>query len=415
MLSIIIPNYNSEKSLEKLLASIPRDKKIEIIVIDDNSNKNLDKLNSLINRYRDDNLKFLKNHSGKKGAGACRNIGIKEARGDWILFADSDDFFIEDFYSKIEKYFLTNNDIVFFQPISVEFESGIEWDRHILYKNLIDNYIKNEDKISELELRYKFSVPWSKLFRREFILNNKIVFEKVIAYNDLMFSAEAGNKMKKFQATSEIIYCVTRNKGSLTVNTCEEVFDSRVQAYIRYCDYLKSILPKDEIKYLQLRGTGMFKQMASSLGINVKTVDIDPDLNPDYVASVTDLPFSDNSFDVALAFQVLEHLSYEEFSVALQELKRITKDHIIISLPDAKTLWRYSFHIPKIGEKNIYIKKPIFKKPEHVFDGEHYWEISKKGYPLSRILNDFKACGLKLTKTYRVPENTYHRFFVLDI
>ena len=74
MLSIIIPNYNSEKSLEKLLASIPRNKNIEIIVIDDNSNKNLDKLNSLINQYKHHNFKFLKNNSGKKGAGDRKSV-----------------------------------------------------------------------------------------------------------------------------------------------------------------------------------------------------------------------------------------------------------------------------------------------------------------------------------------------------
>lgn len=162
-------------------------------------------------------------------------------------------------------------------------------------------------------------------------------------------------------------------------------------------------------------GMGMFKQMCKGLNINVETVDIDAALNPDYIASVTDLPFSDNTYDVTVAFQVLEHLPYEQFPKALRELKRITKRNIIISLPDSRALWRYSFYIPKFGEKSIYIRKPSIRDSEHKFDGQHYWEISKKGYHLSRIIKDFEKIDLRLIKTYRVPENTYHRFFVLAV
>lgn len=160
-------------------------------------------------------------------------------------------------------------------------------------------------------------------------------------------------------------------------------------------------------------GAGIFKEMASNFGVDIETVDFDPELNPNYVASVTDLPFKDNVYDVVVAFQVLEHLPYDQFLIALNEMERVAARYIVISLPDAETLWRYAFHIPKIGVKSFYIKRPNIGPKEHKFNGEHYWEISKKGYPLSRITNDLKRQGLELIKTYRVPEYTYHRFFVL--
>ena len=47
------------------------------------------------------------------------------------------------------------------------------------------------------------------------------------------------------------------------------------------------------------------------------------------------------------------------------------------------------------------------------FDGKHYWEIGKAGYPLSKTLMRFKKAGFKIEKTYRVFENPYHRFFIL--
>ena len=69
--------------------------------------------------------------------------------------------------------------------------------------------------------------------------------------------------------------------------------------------------------------------------------------------------------------------------------------------------------IPKIGYMKMLIPLPRFKKSIHKFDGEHYWEIGKDGYPLSKITKDIKRAGFDIKKTYRIFENPYHRFFVL--
>jgi len=53
------------------------------------------------------------------------------------------------------------------------------------------------------------------------------------------------------------------------------------------------------------------------------------------------------------------------------------------------------------------------KKPVHKFDGEHYWEIGKKGYSLSKITNNIQKAGFKIKETYRVFENPYNSFFIL--
>jgi len=47
------------------------------------------------------------------------------------------------------------------------------------------------------------------------------------------------------------------------------------------------------------------------------------------------------------------------------------------------------------------------------FNGEHYWEIGKAGYPLNRIINEIQRAGFKIEETYRIFENPYHRFFIL--
>ena len=163
------------------------------------------------------------------------------------------------------------------------------------------------------------------------------------------------------------------------------------------------------------KGSGFFSAFISSEGVNIKTLDIAEDLQPDIVASVLDMPIPDNTFDTITCCQVLEHLPYNYFEQALREIARVSKENIIISLPDASMGWYYALHVPAYGRVEFMLQLPMIFKKEHIFDGEHYWEIGKKGYPLRFILEAFDASNLELIKTYRVIENPYHRFFVLKI
>lgn len=160
-------------------------------------------------------------------------------------------------------------------------------------------------------------------------------------------------------------------------------------------------------------GPGLYKSVLKQLGFHIETLDFAPDLQPDHVGSATDIPLEDNSFDVVCAFQMLEHLPYEESLKAFYEMTRVSRKHIVISLPDSEPVWRYHIKIPKIGSYDFHIRVPFSKVKPHIFDGEHYWEVNKKGCELEKIINDFSSiCRLKVT--YRVPENPYHRFFVFE-
>lgn len=159
-------------------------------------------------------------------------------------------------------------------------------------------------------------------------------------------------------------------------------------------------------------GPGILKKVLSDNGIKIMTVDIDPELAPDFVASATELPFEDNAYDCVCAFQMLEHLPYEQALKAFHELVRVARKYIIISLPDAKAVWPYWFYIPVIGTLKFMIPNPAPGKKPHEFDGEHYWEINKKGFSTKKIKSDFKTKDSELIKSYRVWEKPYHHFFV---
>lgn len=163
-------------------------------------------------------------------------------------------------------------------------------------------------------------------------------------------------------------------------------------------------------------GPGLFKAMGQLLSIDIKTVDLDSDLNPDYVASATDLPLETSSFDVVCAFQVLEHMPFETALSALDELARVAREYVVISLPDSRRTFRYLAHIPRLGERRHVLPRPQLNSPVHHFDGEHHWEINKRGYELKQVMSAMLKSGrLELVRTFRPFENPYHRFFIFAV
>lgn len=102
MVSVIIPVYNEEEDIEKCLASLSRQtfKDLEIIIVDDGSSDNSKiKIESVKSQFK--NLKLLEqNH---KGAGAARNRGVEEAKGEILVFVDADMTFDNNFITSLIK------------------------------------------------------------------------------------------------------------------------------------------------------------------------------------------------------------------------------------------------------------------------------------------------------------------------
>jgi ubiquinone/menaquinone biosynthesis C-methylase UbiE len=193
----------------------------------------------------------------------------------------------------------------------------------------------------------------------------------------------------------------------------------------RFCSYWHQI---EEILWLEPKevlevgiGSGFVSEYLKKLGVKIVTLDIDKRLNPDFVGSVLELPFADESFEAVACFELLEHLPYQDFSQALSEILRVSKSYAILSLPDINTVYRIDVQVPKLGEiKKLVslsrIKKFIpwlGKKPAYVFNGEHYWEIGYAGYPLSKVTADIEKAGCKIQNMYKVFEEPLHRFFIL--
>jgi len=70
--------------------------------------------------------------------------------------------------------------------------------------------------------------------------------------------------------------------------------------------------------------------------ISLTSLDIAEDLRPDYVGSVTNMPFEDSQFDVIVCGEVLEHLPFTDFLQAMKEIRKVARHKVIISLQDKR-------------------------------------------------------------------------------
>ncbi|ETD72638.1 glycosyl transferase [Pelistega indica] len=116
VVSIIVPAYNAEKTLEKTLLSIQRQqhKNVEVLIVNDCST---DKTIEVAERFcLADSRFFLFNQEKNAGVAAARNRGIKEASGEYVCFLDADDWWGEDKLTDQLAFMQTNNVALSYMP-----------------------------------------------------------------------------------------------------------------------------------------------------------------------------------------------------------------------------------------------------------------------------------------------------------
>lgn len=233
LISVIIPFKNSLDTLPRLLDSIPDDEDIEIILVE-NSDIPLDRNELNLGA----SIKLL-NCPSNRYAGGARNIGLDNCHGEWVVFADADDFFSKNAFEVFKDTIARSQaELIYFKVESVFDDTLKPSNRGDMWNSLIDSYLKAE--IDETDARLNYVVPWGKLIKKDLIDRHKIRFEEVLASNDTMFSTKCGYFARSFEAIPKSVYVVTTRKGSLANRRDINALKSRYQVTIRRNEFLCS-------------------------------------------------------------------------------------------------------------------------------------------------------------------------------
>lgn len=227
-LSIIIPFYNPGELLGICLKSILKEIPInaEILLIDDGSTQKY-------NIQNDNKIRLLKNDENM-GVSFSRNLGVKEAKGDYIMFVDADDIMKEGWGHHIDEI-ETNEDIIYYS------KNKLVDNRDTILKQILGI---NGDGIY-------LAGPFSKLYKRKFIERNKLRFkEDLINGEDMLFNVEALLASKQIKVVNEGIYLYRNNYNSSTKSFNEKI----IKNDMIFSKYLQSILPKKHYKLTHLLG-----------------------------------------------------------------------------------------------------------------------------------------------------------------
>jgi len=187
--------------------------------------------------------------------------------------------------------------------------------------------------------------------------------------------------------------------------------------FISYHYQLKNVVEniKNGEKILEIGvGNKTLSNLLKNIGYKVKTIDILPELKPDVIGDVRKLPFDDNEFQAVLCYEVLEHLPYKDFIIALSELDRVSQKFVFISLPYWNASFEFIFKFPMLGLFKdppffrIHLAIPYFFR--NLDSKEHYWEVGAKGYPKRKIRNDLHQF-FWIEDEYTILLNNHHIFF----
>ena len=196
--SFIIPHKNVPHLLVHCLAAIPRRPDVQIIVVDDASDP------SVVDFARfpglDDPQVEVVFAKGGGGPGYARNVGLERAVGKWIVFADADDFYLDNLSEVMDRYVDSDKDMLIFRVVQ-----QLPSPKMLLYdvfKPVFDRAIAfgNYEEIKRV-----YPHLFARFIRRDLI--GAIRFPEVAYAEDVMFSLRVSLTSKATEVVDEVIYC----------------------------------------------------------------------------------------------------------------------------------------------------------------------------------------------------------------
>lgn len=244
-ISVIIPTYNTEQYIKECIDSVLNQtyQNFEIIVVNDGSTDNT--LEVLAN-IKTDKLKVITIKNS--GQGYARNMALKEATGDYIMFLDSDDY-IENvtFELAIKRIEEDKSDLVYFDYKFLQM-----LDMTFAYtskdKFLNQKILRNEDCLNILTIPHYFTV--NKLYRKSFLIDNECKYGEGYIYEDVEFWVKVALSAKTISIIHSPLYIVRTNGKSTTRSNRNT--GRHVNGFLKAYDSTIKLVNNEKAKYLFL-------------------------------------------------------------------------------------------------------------------------------------------------------------------
>lgn len=196
LISVIVPAYNAEKSLYRSLDSIILQtyKNLDIIVIDDGSKDNTGKIADI---YAQNDQRVRVFHVNNGGEAKSRNIGITEAKGEFIAFCDADDYMHPEMLEFMYNSVINDKSDIAVCSFNYVDENGniLDWFKPRFKSRCISSTSAQKEFLLSVNIE---GFAWNKLIRKELFVNNNIKYDEdrvsycdVVAAYRLMESAKS--------------------------------------------------------------------------------------------------------------------------------------------------------------------------------------------------------------------------------
>ncbi len=160
-------------------------------------------------------------------------------------------------------------------------------------------------------------------------------------------------------------------------------------------------------------GNGFVSSFLRRAGFRVTTVDINPNLKPDFVSDVLNLRdvLKGEKYDLIVACEVLEHIPFDRFDSCVEEFKKVASN-CFLTLPDARIGIGFGgyLRLPKLKNTFIHLYLRIIKKRK--LTEQHFWEIGFTRETRIRNIRSILQNHFSSVESGTIVVNPYHRFFV---
>ncbi|WP_273750938.1 glycosyltransferase family 2 protein [Leuconostoc mesenteroides] len=206
-ITVIVPVYNKVSAVEKCLQSIVNQKytNYEVIIVNDGST---DGSETVIEKFLNDNRFHIVNEKNS-GVSHARNVGIKMAKKEHIVFIDADDYVDSNYFTELLNGMEKNNDqMTIISGFKMGGKSYTPPQQNLMKKDLINSYAN---------LSVFLNLPIGKLYSTNIIHKYKILFDESIKYGeDLEFNLRYFSRSIIFQTVNYSAYHVVETDGGLS-------------------------------------------------------------------------------------------------------------------------------------------------------------------------------------------------------